>query len=65
MVKALTDEQTRNLLRELLSNTAGSHGVYERDQLGGQYDEQWPTWYAQHMSQQLAIAGYVITEAQS
>ena len=63
MVKALTDEQTKELLLDLLSKTAAAHGVYENEQLAGQYDEQWPTWYAQHMTEQLSAAGYAITEA--
>lgn len=64
MVKTLTDEQRKELLLNLLTQTAAAHGVYESEQLAGQYDEQWPTWYAQHMSEQLAAAGYSITEAQ-
>jgi hypothetical protein len=32
----------------LLAQAEGAHGGYERSELGGMYDEQWPRWYAQY-----------------
>ena len=30
----------------LLGEAESAHGVYERGELAGVYDEQWPAWYA-------------------
>ncbi len=30
----------------LLGEAERAHGAYERGELAGVYDEQWPTWYA-------------------
>jgi hypothetical protein len=30
----------------LLDQAEAAHGVYERGELAGVYDEQWPAWYA-------------------
>ena len=32
----------------LLVRAEEAHGEYERSELGGTYDEQWPDWYAQY-----------------
>jgi hypothetical protein len=32
----------------LLVQAEGAHGDYERTELGGMYDEEWPRWYAQY-----------------
>ena len=34
-------------IRLLLVQAEGAHGDYERTELGGTYDEQWPRWYAE------------------
>ncbi|MFE5408162.1 hypothetical protein [Microbacterium sp. NPDC056569] len=51
---------TEAFLRELLIRTAEAHGGYERDVLGGVYDEAWPRWYAAFMARTLAAEGYAI-----
>jgi hypothetical protein len=33
-------------LERLLRRAGAAHEVYERDELGGVYDEDWPAWYA-------------------
>jgi len=33
----------------LLKETETAHGVYETTVLGGQYDEEWPAWYAAYL----------------
>jgi hypothetical protein len=41
----MTDDRIRSL--EALLKAAGeAHGVFEREELGGVYDEDWPAWYA-------------------
>jgi len=46
------------LLVEQLKSTAAAHGVHEKNDLGGVYDDDWPQWYAAHMAEALAKAGY-------
>ncbi|MCS5720162.1 hypothetical protein N1027_18680 [Herbiconiux sp. CPCC 205763] len=48
------------ILLELLKNAAAAHGIHEKDDLGGVFDEQWPEWYAAHMTQALKDEGYTI-----
>jgi hypothetical protein len=33
----------------LLSDAAAAHSEYEKTSLGGQYDNDWPEWYAAHL----------------
>jgi hypothetical protein len=33
-------------LEALLTSAGEAHSVFERDELGGVYDEDWPAWYA-------------------
>jgi hypothetical protein len=40
------DMTTDNAIRDLLVRAKAAHGDYEREELGGIYDEQWPRWYA-------------------
>ena len=35
-------------LEELLGQAKAAHGEYERTELKGVYDQQWPRWYAQY-----------------
>ena len=32
-----------------LSQAEAAHGVYEREQLAGVFDEEWPRWYAEYL----------------
>jgi hypothetical protein len=41
----LTDDRVRSL-EALLTAAGEAHSVFERDELGGVYDEAWPAWYA-------------------
>ncbi|QDZ14504.1 hypothetical protein [Humibacter ginsenosidimutans] len=45
------------LMRELLEQTAEAHGRYEKAELGGVYDEQWPAWYAADLVRRLRERG--------
>jgi hypothetical protein len=54
----MTDENA--ILLELLKNAAAAHGIHEKDDLGGVFDEQWPEWYAAHMTRALADKGLTI-----
>ncbi|MFE4197056.1 VOC family protein [Paenarthrobacter sp. NPDC056912] len=49
---------TTEILKNALDQAATDHGVYEATVLGGVHDVEWPTWYADHMSQALANDGY-------
>lgn len=55
-------DDTTQLLQELLTRAAAAHGVHEREDLDGIYDEQWPEWYAAHMSAALAARGLRLIE---
>lgn len=33
-------------IRTLLARAEEAHGAYERTELGGAYDQDWPAWYA-------------------
>ncbi|MDQ0925630.1 catechol 2,3-dioxygenase-like lactoylglutathione lyase family enzyme [Pseudarthrobacter sp. W1I19] len=49
---------TTEILKNALDQAATDHGIYEVEVLGGVHDVEWPTWYADHMTQTLADAGY-------
>ena len=49
---------TTEILKNALDRAATDHGIFEADTLGGVHDAEWPTWYADHMTQTLADAGY-------
>ena len=34
-------------VEQALRSAAKAHGKYEAAELGGQFDEDWPAWYAQ------------------
>ena len=57
------DDATTDIIRGLLERAAAAHGVHEAEEIGGVYDEEWPTWYAEHMARALAEDGYRITKA--
>ncbi|MFF1573607.1 hypothetical protein ACFVWR_12715 [Leifsonia sp. NPDC058292] len=46
------------VILEALKAAAAAHGVHEAVELKGVYDEQWPEWYAAHMTKTFADAGY-------
>lgn len=43
---AVADLTTEELTR-LLKEAEAAHGEYEREELGGERDEDWPAWYAE------------------
>ncbi|AYG03097.1 hypothetical protein D7I44_05845 [Gryllotalpicola protaetiae] len=53
--------RTERLILELLTAAAAAHGVHEKEDLGGVYDEQWPQWYAAHIAASLAERGLVVS----
>jgi len=55
-----TNPSTETIIVNLLKRAAEAHGVYEKTELGGKYDTNWPLWYAAHMTRALAEAGYRI-----
>jgi hypothetical protein len=44
----MADERTTTVAG-LLDETESEHGAYEREELGGQRDEEWASWYAGYM----------------
>jgi catechol 2,3-dioxygenase-like lactoylglutathione lyase family enzyme len=56
--KPLDAAAMTTLLADQLTATAAAHGIYEKNELGGVYDDDWPQWYAAHMAKALAEAGY-------
>jgi hypothetical protein len=57
------DPRPNELVLDLLKQAAAAHGVHEKEDLGGVYDEAWPEWYAEHMTRTLAERGYRIVPA--
>ena len=49
---------TADVLTDPLKRAAAAHGVYEEKELLGKYDDEWPRWYAEHMTRTLAEDGY-------
>jgi hypothetical protein len=41
--------RTAAAIEDLLARAKAAHGEYERTELGGVYDEQWPSWYARFL----------------
>ena len=52
------DTTTNDVILGLLKAAAAAHGEFEAEELGGVYDEEWPEWYAAHMTGALAALGY-------
>ena len=49
------------VLLDALKQAAAAHGIYEKNELAGVYDDAWPQWYAEHMTRTLTEAGYRLT----
>ena len=43
----MNDDRAR-AVEQLLVETEAAHAVYEKSELSGVYDEQWPAWYAHY-----------------
>lgn len=41
------DDLTKEELAALLREAEEAHGAYEKEELGGERDEEWPAWYAE------------------
>jgi len=53
--------EVQRVLQDALTQAATAHGEYEKEELGGVHDEDWPLWYAEHMAETLANGGYSLT----
>ena len=42
-------QETATQIAALLSQAGEAHHEYEQNQLGGKYDQNWPTWYAEYV----------------
>lgn len=53
---------TTEILLDALKRAEDAHGVYETEVLGGVRDDEWPHWYAEHMTRTLSENGYRLTK---
>jgi hypothetical protein len=50
----MTDWQpNKEELAQLLREAEKAHGAYEKEELGGVRDEDWPSWYAEFIVKKL------------
>jgi hypothetical protein len=52
---------TTEILLDALKRAEEAHGAYEAEVLGGVRDDEWPQWYAEHMTRTLSENGYRLT----
>ncbi|MBA3529359.1 MAG: hypothetical protein H0T91_08650 [Propionibacteriaceae bacterium] len=52
-----------DILRDAFQRTADAHDVHEAEELGGVYDNEWPQWYAEHMTRTLGEKGYRLSRS--
>ena len=50
-----TEPNTTEILVDLLKRAEAAHGIHEKEL--GHRDDDWPQWYAAHMTQALRAAG--------
>jgi catechol 2,3-dioxygenase-like lactoylglutathione lyase family enzyme len=60
----LQETETAQVVLTALKQAAEAHGVHEAEELGGEYDAEWPQWYSGHMARTLAKAGYTIVRTE-
>lgn len=60
---ALDQAATTALVLDLLKQAAAAHGIHEKNDLNGAYDQNWPEWYAAHMVTALEEMGVRIVRA--
>ena len=46
----VTDTTTTAVVLEALKSAAEAHGQFEAEVLHGEYDIEWPHWYAEHIT---------------
>lgn len=59
----MSTESDRDIVLRLLKETAAAHGVFEKEQLGGVFDEQWPEWYSTYFTDKLHAEGITLTKS--
>jgi hypothetical protein len=55
-------EADRDIVLRLLKDTAAAHGKFEKEKLGGVFDEQWPEWYSDYFTEKLHAEGYRLVD---
>lgn len=55
-------DSDRAVVLRLLNETAAAHGEYEKTELNGVFDEQWPEWYATYFTDRLHAEGLRLVE---
>ena len=56
------DDTTTELVLEALKSAAEAHGKFEAEVLHGEYDVEWPEWYASHITGWLREHDLVLTQ---
>ena len=59
MAQTSTEPSTTEILVDLLERAEAAHGLHEKEL--GKRDEEWPQWYAEHMTRALREAGYQLS----
>jgi predicted enzyme related to lactoylglutathione lyase len=59
VTSASLDGKINDILLDALKNASAAHGLHEKEI--GKPDPDWPQWYARHMTQTFANAGYHLT----
>lgn len=54
---------TTAAILDLLKQAAAAHGIHEKQDLGGVYDQNWPEWYTAHMVTALGAMGLRLVKA--
>ena len=62
-VDAPAEADANAIVLDLLKQAAAAHGVHEKTDLKGVYDQNWPDWYAAHMVKTLAEQGLKLVRA--
>ena len=65
MHRQITAKTTTDVILEALNSAAEAHGNFEADVLHGEYDDEWPQWYASHMANWLRAQNFVLAQPTS
>ena len=57
----MTNSATTDVILEALKSAAEAHGKFEADVLNGEYDVEWPQWYALNMAGWLTERGFQLS----
>ena len=61
MDRPMTNTATTDVILEALKSAAEDHGKFEAEVLHGEYDVEWPQWYAVNMATWLNERGFQLS----